>query len=213
MEKKAGRLEWTADEHSTGKAMTPEQREQAVHEVRVGLAGGFTEIVQLFSVELTDRADAPFGDAQTLTAKQLADVVDRAQYQAMLSVANADTDSGAYDDACMYASVLIETGAIRGSHRAPKWLMDFVRGVLNGRIKRPPKKGSTPYNDQDLAVYLVVRGLQDRYGIPLHGGKDSSIDSAFTIVAEAMGKTPEAVESVYTHFRDRLEGKEATRRP
>jgi hypothetical protein len=192
--------------------MTPEQRARLIREVREGLAGGYSEISQLFSPELTDGTDAPFGNPQTISAQEMAEAMDRAQYQAMLSVANAETDSRAYDDACMYASVLIETGAIRGSHRAPRWLMDFVRGVLNGRIERPPTKDRTPNDERNLAVYLVICDLQSRYGVPVYSEASPSADAAITIVAEAMGETPEAVEEIYRRFRDRLQGRDATRR-
>ena len=153
--------------------MTPEQREQAVHEVRKGIAGGYAEIAQLFSLELTDGADAPFGDPQTLTAKQMADVVDRAQYQAMLSVANAETDSGAYDDACMYASVLIERGVELARElgdrdaeaivrRNGSWISfaAFSMGVYGVHRKRAVCRTTTktwPYI-LSFAVYKVATG-------------------------------------------------------
>jgi len=197
---------------SHGGIVTPEQHKQAVREARERLVGGYTEALKVCSLEPTDGVDAPFGDPQTLTARQLADAMDRAQYQAMVSVTNAETDPGAYDDACMYAAVLIEAGAIRGNHRAPKWLMDFVRGVLNGRIQRPPRKARMPDSRQELAIYLVVLGLQSRYSIPVHGETSASTDSAIMIVAEAMNETPEVINKIFMRFRGRLERESIMRR-
>ena len=192
--------------------MTPELREQAIREARERLVGDYTEALKVCSLEPTDGVNAPFGDPRKLTARQLTDAMDRAQYQAMVSVTNAENDPGAYDDACMYAAILIESGDICGNHRAPKWLMDFVRGVLNGRIQRPPRKASTPYSRQELAVYLVVLGLQSRYSIPVSGETGASTDSAIAIVAEAMNETPEVINKIFMRFRSRLERESITRR-
>ncbi len=89
---------------------------------------------------------------------------------------------------------------LRDKRRLPDWLADFVADILEGKRKRPTKRGPDPYTNwpRDYVLSRAVEEVAKRFSLPLYA--DNELWDGMTaakIVAEAAGESLEIVHKAY----------------
>ncbi len=98
------------------------------------------------------------------------------------------------------ALVGVAASMLRTSRGLPYWLADFAADVLEGKRRRPTKRGPNPYTNwpRDYVLSRAVEEVADRFSLPAYA-KNELWDgmTAAKIVAGVAGESLDIVEKAY----------------
>lgn len=99
--------------------------------------------------------------------------------------------------------VMLAAGLMRENGRLPDWLASFAADVLEGRRKRPTKRGADRYKNwlRDYSLWRAVSEVACKFELPKYANNElSSTPTAAGIVAEAAGLNVDVVITAYKKF-------------
>lgn len=118
-----------------------------------------------------------------------------------LEQAARDPDTNDFD-----VLVMLAAGLMRENERLPDWLASFAADVLEGRRKRPTKRGADRYKNwrRDYSLWRAVDEVACKFQLPRYTNDElSSKPTAAGIVAEAAGLNVDVVITAYKVFSRR----------
>jgi hypothetical protein len=145
------------------------------------------------NVLLTDVDNAMKADDVHLSAERVANALRQA-------LQNPDTND--FD-----AGVVTAAAMLREGERLPEWLALFAADVLEGKRKRPTKRGPDKYANwlRDYAVARAVLEVASRFGLPEYTKNELSDKiTAAQIVAKAAHLSLEVVHHAVRRFGGRI---------
>lgn len=99
--------------------------------------------------------------------------------------------------------VMLAAGLMRENERLPDWLASFAANVLEGKRKRPTKRGADKYKHwlRDYSLRQAVDKVASEFGLPRYTNNElSSQPTAAAFVAEAAGVGVDVVIKAYKSF-------------
>lgn len=115
-----------------------------------------------------------------------------------LEQAARDPDTNDFD-----VLVMIAAGLMRENERLPDWLASFAADVLEGKRKRPTKRGADKYKNwpRDYSLWRAVDEVASKFNLPKYTNNElSRKPTAADIVAEAARLKVGAVITAYKSF-------------
>ena len=115
-----------------------------------------------------------------------------------LEQAARDPDTNDFD-----VLVMIAAGLMRENERLPDWLATFAADVLEGKRKRPTKRGADKYKNwpRDYSLWRAVDEVASKFNLPKYTNNElSRKPTAADIVAEAARLKVGAVITAYKSF-------------
>lgn len=118
-----------------------------------------------------------------------------------LEQAALDPDTNDFD-----VLVMLAAGLMRENERLPDWLASFTADVLEGKRKRPTKRGADRYNNwqRDYSLWRAVDEVACKFELPKYTNNElSKKPTAAGIVAEAARLNVDVVITAYKVFNKR----------
>ena len=115
-----------------------------------------------------------------------------------LEQAARDPDTNDFD-----VLVMIAAGLMRENERLPDWLASFAADVLEGKRKRPTKRGADKYKNwpRDYSLWRAVDEVASKFNLPKYTNNElSRKPTAAGIVAEAARLNVDVVITAYKSF-------------
>lgn len=115
-----------------------------------------------------------------------------------LEQAARDPDTNDFD-----VLVMLAAGLMRENERLPDWLASFAADVLEGKRKRPTKRGADKYKNwhRDYSLWRMVGIVANKFDLPKYTNNElSDKQTAAGIVAEAAGLNVDVVVTAYKAF-------------
>ena len=115
-----------------------------------------------------------------------------------LEQAARDPDTNDFD-----VLVMLAAGLMRENERLPDWLASFAADVLEGKRKRPTKRGADKYKNwqRDYSLWRAVDEVASKFNLPKYTNNElSRKPTAADIVAEAARENVEVVKTAYKSF-------------
>jgi hypothetical protein len=103
-------------------------------------------------------------------------------------------------------AVNVAADMIRDGKPLPKWAASFVADVLQGKRKRPTKRGKKSKGEnllRDYALGRAVHEVKSKFDLAAYNNNDlSSKEAAADIVAKAAGVSLDVAKNAYRKFGD-----------
>lgn len=118
-----------------------------------------------------------------------------------LEQAARDPDTNDFD-----VLVMLAAGLMRENERLPDWLASFAADVLEGKRKRPTKRGADKYKNwqRDYSLWRAVDEVACKFDLPKYTNNElSNKPTAAGIVAEAARLNVDVVITAYKAFSKR----------
>ena len=115
-----------------------------------------------------------------------------------LEQAARDPDTNDFD-----VLVMLAAGLMRENERLPDWLASFAADVLEGKRKRPTKRGADKYKNwqRDYSLWRAVGKVACKFDLPRYTNNElSNKPTAAGIVAEAARLKVDVVITAYKSF-------------
>ncbi|SHF86129.1 hypothetical protein SAMN02745117_02734 [Lampropedia hyalina DSM 16112] len=115
-----------------------------------------------------------------------------------LEQAARDPDTNDFD-----VLVMLAAGLMRENERRPDWLASFAADVLEGKRKRPTKRGADKYKNwqRDYSLWRAVEEVACKFELPKYTNNElSNKTTAARIVAEAARLNVDVVITAYKTF-------------
>lgn len=115
-----------------------------------------------------------------------------------LEQAARDPDTNDFD-----VLVMLAAGLMRENERLPDWLASFAADVLEGKRKRPTKRGADKYKNwqRDYSLWRAVDEVACKFDLPKYTNNElSNKPTAAGIVAEAARLNVDVVITAYKRF-------------
>jgi len=115
-----------------------------------------------------------------------------------LEQAARDPDTNDFD-----VLVMLAAGLMRENERLPDWLATFAADVLEGKRKRPTKRGADKYKNwqRDYSLWRAVDEVARKFDLPKYTNNElSDKPTAAGIVAKAAGLNVDVVITAYKAF-------------
>lgn len=115
-----------------------------------------------------------------------------------LEQAARDPDTNDFD-----VLVMLAAGLMRKNERLPDWLASFAADVLEGKRKRPTKRGADKYKNwqRDYSLWRAVDEVACKFDLPRYKNNElSNKPTAAGIVAEAARLNVDVVITAYKTF-------------
>jgi len=115
-----------------------------------------------------------------------------------LEQAARNPDTNDYD-----VLVKLAAGLMRENERLPDWLASFAADVLEGKRKRPTRRGADKYKNwqRDYSLKRIVDIVASKFDLPKYSNNElSSKPTAAGIVAKAVELNMDVVITAYKKF-------------
>lgn len=99
--------------------------------------------------------------------------------------------------------VMLAAGMMRENEMLPDWLASFAADVLEGKRKRPTRRGADKYKNwrRDYSLWRAVNEVAGKFSLPKYTNNELSENpTAAGIVAEGAGLNVDVVITAYKTF-------------
>jgi hypothetical protein len=100
--------------------------------------------------------------------------------------------------------VMLAVNIMRENTMMPDWLASFAADVLEGKLKRPTKRGADKYSNwqRDYSLCRAVHTVANKFNLPKYANNElSAKTTAANIVSEAVDLNVDVVITAYKKFK------------